>query len=105
MNTRFTLKIAILSEVVVTPANDLAVFGGVSLHAFKAGLGILQDTGAFSHDDVGVGGQAALVPLAVLEVGHIAVISLDVTKAQITPVNVLFLHSVNTSALDWIALF
>ena len=74
-------------------ANGLAVLGGVGLHALEHGLGVLQDAGALVHGDVGIGGQAALIPSAVLVVGYITVIRLHIAEADIAPVDIFLFHS------------
>ncbi len=55
-----------------TEHNNLAVHGGVCLQALKNGLRILQNACALAHGDSGIGRHHAVVPLAVLVVGHIA---------------------------------
>ena len=67
-----------------TKADNFAVLSGVGLHALKAGLGILQDTGTLIDHDVSIGGQAAFIPCAILEIGNITVVGLDVSEAQMS---------------------
>ena len=76
-----------------TEADDASILGGVGLHTLKAGLGILQYTGALIHGDGGVLRQAAIVPRAVFVVGHKALVRLDIAKAQAAPVNILLFHN------------
>ena len=78
-------------------ADDAAVFGGVGLHALKAGLGVLQHAGALTDGDGGVLSQAALVPGTVLVVGDEALIGLDVAKPQAAPVDIFLFHGKHLS--------
>ena len=77
-------------------ADDMAVGRRVGLQTLKAGLGILQNTGALIHFNGGVGGQTARVPLTVFEIGHKALLGLHVAKSQIAPVDIFLFHRETT---------
>ena len=74
----------------------MAVGRRVGLQTLKAGLGILQNTGALIHFNGGVGGQTARVPLTVFEIGHKALLGLHVAKSQIAPVDIFLFHRETT---------
>ena len=76
-----------------TEYNDMSVFRGVGLQSLKAALGILEHTCALIHDNIRVCDQCTLIPLAVLIAGQIAVIGGNVSKSEIRPVKILFLHT------------
>ena len=80
-------------------ADDVAVLGGVGFQPLKAGLGVLQNAGALTHGNGGLIGQAAVVPLAVSEIGDIAHVGLDVAKSQIAPVNIFSFHCKHLSEI------
>ena len=73
--------------------NDLALLGGVGLHALEHRLGILQHAGALADGHLVVVRQDALVPCAVLIVGHKALVGFDIGKAEIAPIQVFLFHS------------
>ena len=72
--------------------DDGTVGGGVGLKALKDLLAVMEDAGALGQRDAVVGGKAALVPRAVLVVGHVAVIGLAIAKVEVAPVQVLLLN-------------
>ena len=74
-------------------ADDAAVLGGVSLQALKDLLAVMEDAAALGDVHGVVGGQATLVPLAVLPMSLVAVIGLHVAKAEATPIDILLLDS------------
>ena len=76
-----------------TEADDAAVLGGVGLQALKDLLAVMEDAAALGDMQGVVGGQAALVPLAILPMGLVAVIGLHVAKAEATPIDILLLDS------------
>ncbi len=82
-----------LSVHVGTEADDAAVLGGVGLQALKDLLAVMEDTAALGDMQGVVGGQAALVPLAILPMSLVAVIGLHVAKAEATPIDILLLDS------------
>ena len=73
--------------------DDAAVLGGVSLQALKDLLAVMEDAAALGDVHGVVGGQATLVPLAILPMGLVAVIGLHVAKAKATPIDILLLDS------------
>ncbi len=73
-------------------ADDAAVLGGVSLEALKDLLAVVEDATALRNVHGVVGGQATLVPLAILPVSLVAIVGLHVAKAQATPVQILLLN-------------
>ena len=77
----------------------MAVLGGVGFQPLKAGLGVLQNAGALAHGNGGLIGQAAVIPLAVSEIGDIAHVGLDVAKSQIAPVNIFSFHCKHLSEI------
>ena len=76
-----------------TEADDAAILGGVGFQALKDLLAVVEDAAALGDVHGVVGGQAALVPLAVLPMGLVAVIGLHVAKAEATPIDILLLDS------------
>ena len=73
-------------------ADDGAVLGGVGLEALEDLLTVMEDARALGQRDGVVGGEAALVPRAVLVVGYVAVIRLAVAEVEIAPVQILLLN-------------
>ncbi|MNH17339.1 hypothetical protein D3C79_770080 [compost metagenome] len=71
---------------------DRAVLAAVGLHAFETLLAIMQRGRTFADVQHVVFGQGALVPLAVTEVGQVALVGLDVVEAQLVPVNAFVTH-------------
>ena len=82
-----------LSVHVGTETDDAAVLGGVGLQALKDLLAVVEDTTALGDMQGVVGGQATLVPLAILPMSLVAVIGLHVAKAEATPIDILLLDS------------
>ena len=80
-------------------ADDASILGGVGFQPLKAGLGVLQNAGALTHGNGGLIGQAAVIPLAVSEIGDIAHVGLDVAKSQIAPVNIFSFHCKHLSEI------
>ena len=70
----------------------MTIFCRVSLQAFEYSLCILQNTGTLGNLNGSIAGQRTLIPCAILVVGHISLVSLDVGKSKISPINVLLLH-------------
>ena len=59
----------------------------------------MQNAGALTHGNGGLIGQAAVIPLAVSEIGDIAHVGLDVAKSQIAPVNIFSFHCKHLSEI------
>ena len=70
-----------------------AVGAAVSLQTLEHFLAIMENAGALGKMQVVVGGQTALVPLAILPMSLVAVIGLHVAKAEATPIDILLLDS------------
>ena len=81
-----------LGVLVRTEADDVAALGGVGLEALEDLLAVVEDAAALGDVHGVVGGQAALVPLAVLPVGLVAVVGLHVAEAKAAPVQILLLN-------------
>ena len=62
--------------------HDMAVLGCVRLQAFKAGLGILENTGALIDHNVFIRNQGTFIPCAVLVAGYKSVICLHISKSE-----------------------
>ena len=73
----------------------MTVLCGIGLEAFKTGLGILKNAGAFIDHDILILCQFTLIPSAIFIVGDEPVVCLPVREPQRRPVN-LFLVSHNT---------
>ena len=74
-----------------TEADDGALFGGVGLQTLEHFLAIMEDAGALGKMQVVVGGQTALVPLAILPMSFVAVVGLMVAEIKAAPVKILLL--------------
>ena len=74
-----------------TEANDGTLFGGVSLQTLEHFLAIMENAGALGKMQVVVGGQTALVPLAILPMSFVAVVGLMVAEIKAAPVKILLL--------------
>ena len=59
----------------------------------------MQNAGALAYGNGGLIGQAAVVPLAVPEIGDVAHVGLDVAKSQIAPVNIFSFHCKHLSGI------
>ena len=77
----------------------MSVFCGVCFHTFKNSLCVLKYTCALADSNSIICGQATLIPGTVLVVGYITIVCFYITKAQVAPVNVFFLH--NNFLLAW----
>ena len=67
------------------------LFGGVSLQTLEHFLAIMENAGALRKMQVVVGGQTALVPLAILPMSFVAVVGLMLAEIKAAPVKILLL--------------
>ena len=81
-----------LSIQVRPEGHDPSVLCRISFQPFKDCLRVLQDAGTFVHGNVRIVNEGTRVPRSVLIIGNIPLIGLHIPKAQILPVNLLFLH-------------
>ena len=62
----------------------------VGLEALEYRLGILQYACVLAHDDLVVGNERAIIPLAVLIHGNVSLVCYVIAESEITPINILF---------------
>ena len=75
-----------------TEAHDGPIGGGIGLEPLEDLLAIMEDARALRQRDAVIGGQGALIPCAVLVVGHIAIVGLAIAEIEVSPVQVLLLN-------------
>ena len=72
-------------------ADDVAVFGGIGLETLEDLLAVMEDARALGECERVIGGEAALLPSAVLVVADVAVVRGLIGEAEATPVDILLL--------------
>ena len=75
-----------------TEAHDGPIGGGIGLEPLEDLLAIMEDARALRQRDAVIGSQGALIPCAILVVGHIAIVGLAIAEIEVSPVQVLLLN-------------
>ena len=72
-----------------TEAYHMTILGIICLQTFETGLRILEYASTLAQSDGGLGGQLTLIPGSVFIFSYVAVFGGNITKSQITPINIL----------------
>ena len=81
--------------ILVRPeADDVTVLGGVGLETLEDLLAVVEDASTLREPETVVRRQRTLIPGAILVVGHIAIVSRLIGKAEVTPVEILLIHMI-----------